>query len=485
MKNWSLQFKIQVIACFYTALLLALLGTIFLQYGFKPLYLAFAVVSIGYAVFVISGTPALLAPITRIGKVADEVSRGFFDSRVTHIETMDELGKLSWQINDMLDQLEACFREVNTTYQNASEGRYHRKAFPEGLRGTFRHTLEQVNQSVERLEVSTKFMLRNELASNLSHLNASNLLKNLRLNQQDLINMHEKMQEVTEISRATANDALESRASIENIVGNLNRITSMVSEVNDTISELNMQSQEISKVVQLITTIADQTNLLALNAAIEAARAGEAGRGFAVVADEVRKLAENTKQATTEIASVMSTIQKQAGLMLDQSAEMKKMADDSSNMVGVFENRFSTFAESAQATMTRISYAQDVSFASLVKVDHLLFKQNGYIALSDSDIAVEARDAVNVDHHNCRLGNWYETGYGAKFFGNTPSYPDLAAPHKNVHVKIQEAASYLATNWENDRTIQGRILEAFTQAEQASDEALTIIDRIVQEKHAA
>ena len=88
-------------------------------------------------------------------------------------------------------------------------------------------------------------------------------------------------------------------------------------------------------------------------------------------------------------------------------------------------------------------------------------------------------------HHDGRLGKWYETGQGAQSFGSVPSFASLVQPHAKVHEKIQEAISYLGQSWENDRKLQSNILNAFQQAEQASDEVLVLMDRIVAEKHAS
>jgi methyl-accepting chemotaxis protein len=98
----------------------------------------------------------------------------------------------------------------------------------------------------------------------------------------------------------------EASTSLEQIAGSLNSTAKVI----DT---LGQRSQEIGSIVGTITSIAEQTNLLALNAAIEAARAGEAGRGFAVVADEVRSLASRTRQATDEISGMIASIQQETG----------------------------------------------------------------------------------------------------------------------------------------------------------------------------
>lgn len=200
--------------------------------------------------------------------------------------------------------------------------------------------------------------------------------------------------EIVEKTRASTERALTVMAQT---VNNVNGIAVLVRESDTSVAQLGESSKKIGGIVQVIKEVADQTNLLALNAAIEAARAGEQGRGFAVVADEVRKLAERTSNATTEIASLISDIQSRIGGTIEGMHKANSQVEESLILVGKTEAALHHIGDDSREAASKVQSIadavreQDIAIqqvaANIEKIAQMA-EENSLATASSSDTAV-------------------------------------------------------------------------------------------------
>ena len=272
-----------------------------------------------------------------ISDMLSMIGIGDFDARA-EIVSNDELGQVALSLNSMCDntlnliqsaeerdQIETSIESLRLELEEIANGNLAVEAqVSEDVTGpialSVNDMVQQLRDIIHRVKAATNEVSSSatEIQSTTTSLSRGSELQSTRIidTSTAVKDMADSIQEVaskTEESAKVANDAREQAAkgaqSVAATVDGMNRIRSQVQETSKRIKRLGESSQEIGEIVQLISDIADRTSILALNASIQASMAGDAGQGFAVVAEEVERLAERSNDATKQIATLIKAIQ--------------------------------------------------------------------------------------------------------------------------------------------------------------------------------
>jgi methyl-accepting chemotaxis protein len=286
-------------------------------------------------------------PVQLVSNAAKQMADGNLAIEKINVKNNDEIGQLAADFNEMATNLRNLIYQVSSTSEQVAASAEEMMA-----------SADQTNSATNQVATAIQ-----EVAggAELQSKNTEESAKAVEEMAGGIQRVAVTTSTVAESAADTTKQAMLGHESLEKVIEKMKTINHTTSETNAVIKDLDRKSAEIGKIIEVITGIADQTNLLALNAAIEAARAGEHGKGFAVVADEVRKLAELSRQSASQISGLIEVIQKETHQVVEM---MNKGTAEISEGTLLVEDTGRTFDEILKSIENVSSEIQEVSAIS-------------------------------------------------------------------------------------------------------------------------
>ncbi|KAF2958463.1 hypothetical protein AS159_01820 [Thermotoga sp. Ku-13t] len=315
------------------------------------IFFAVLVGVISFVVYMVSNS--VTKPIKKLAGQVDEFGKGNL-SVTFKVESKDETFQIAHALQQMASTLKNTVQKILQVSDDIDKLSKDFQQDSVGLENSCQELSNQMNEISHSLSEASHLLRQFVEGVNEVSSNAQNVAKASQ-------ELAEKLEQARKITQ-------EGHKALESIIGLINASRDKSGLTAEVVEELSIRAQRIEEIVNTINSIAEQTNLLALNAAIEAARAGEAGRGFAVVADEIRKLAEQSKLSTQRINEILSGIrleaEKAANATRDMVVSIQQMSQESGNIMASLDQMAKHIIEIASMSDNLAASAQEQSAAS-------------------------------------------------------------------------------------------------------------------------